>query len=122
VDVEAPGAALRELSCLALQHGWSLVCAWSAAEAARYLETFKHYERAPHDLIMDGTADEVAVQPMHALQVIRAVNKTDVATLASTFGSVARVSSSSIEALASCPGIGPKKAAQIHELFHQRWS
>eukprot|EP00959_Pyramimonas_sp_CCMP1952_P093643 1959525-Pyramimonas_sp.AAC.1 len=43
------------------------------------------------------------------LTVVRGVNKTDVHTLGSTFGSVAKMMAAPPEQLAACPGMGPTK-------------
>lgn len=36
-----PADVLRDLTTLSMAHEFSLVCAWSHVECARYLETFK---------------------------------------------------------------------------------
>lgn len=51
--------------------------------------------------------------------VIRSVNKSDVLTLASNFGSVKAVCDASADDLAQCPGLGDKKVARIHEALHE---
>jgi hypothetical protein len=64
-----------------------LCCACSHEEIARYLETFRLYENKGADLIKERVDASDAKAPLAAaLSTIRAVNKTDVATLASQFG------------------------------------
>jgi DNA excision repair protein ERCC-1 len=50
---------------------------------------------------------------------IKSVNKTDVATLISTFGSMKNVAEASQEDLSFCPGFGPQKAKRVHDLFKE---
>ncbi|KAE9454115.1 hypothetical protein C3L33_13991, partial [Rhododendron williamsianum] len=45
----------------------------------------------------------------HALTTVRHVNKTDVVTLGSTFGTLSHIMDASMEDLARCPGIGERK-------------
>ncbi|CAG8806952.1 13485_t:CDS:2, partial [Dentiscutata erythropus] len=45
----------------------------------------------------------------HCLTQIRSVNKTDVVTLASSFGSLKRIMNASSDELAMCPGLGEQK-------------
>ncbi|CAM9976811.1 unnamed protein product, partial [Hapterophycus canaliculatus] len=51
--------------------------------------------------------------------LIRSVNKSDVLTLASNFGSIKAVCDASADELAQCPGLGDKKVARIHEALHE---
>lgn len=56
---------------------------------------------------------------MNALTSIRSVNRTDAATLLSTFGSLRNIVRASKESLSLCPGIGPQKAAKIQQVLRQ---
>lgn len=64
----------------------TVVCAWSNEEAARYIETFKAYENKPPDSIKERVDDDYVSKLTDCLTQIQSVNKTDVVTLASTFG------------------------------------
>lgn len=55
----------------------------------------------------------------HALTTIRHVNKTDVVTLGSTFGSLSSIMDASMEDLARCPGIGERKVKRLYDTFHE---
>lgn len=46
------------------------------------------------------------------------MNKSDVLTLASNFGTLKAVCDASAEELALCPGLGDKKVARIYEALH----
>ncbi|CAI0391943.1 unnamed protein product [Linum tenue] len=59
------------------------------------------------------------VQLQHALTSVRHVNKTDVVTLGSTFGSLSSVMDASMEDLARCPGIGERKVKRLYDTFHE---
>jgi ERCC4-type nuclease len=49
---------------------------------------------------------------------VPAVNKTDVLTLVSTFGSMQGVCEASMEEMTLCPGLGDKKAMNLYEALH----
>lgn len=51
--------------------------------------------------------------------VVRSVNKSDVLTLASNFGSLKAICDASAGEMALCPGLGDKKVARIHEALHE---
>ncbi|CAN0554653.1 unnamed protein product, partial [Ectocarpus sp. 12 AP-2014] len=51
--------------------------------------------------------------------VVRSVNKSDVLTLASNFGSLEAVCDATAGELSLCPGLGEKKVARIHEALHE---
>ena len=48
---------------------------------------------------------------------VRGVNKTDVITLASNFGSLKEIVSAPAESLLACPGLGEKKVKRLREAF-----
>ena len=52
--------ALGEINKTAAVHACSLVCAWSAEEVARYLETFKLYEHKTAENIQERTENDYA--------------------------------------------------------------
>ena len=54
-----------------------------------------------------------------ALAQVRALNKTDINSLAQTFGSFANICSASADSLALIPGLGPKKVSRLLEAFRQ---
>jgi hypothetical protein len=134
--------------------GFTLICAWSLAEAARYLETYKAYENKGAKIIKvhvclvyyepthDGRSHththtllthngDVSTQQQEQVQsgnpyavlsdcltAVRGVNKTDVLTLSSTFGSLKNIIDCSMEELSLCPGLGPRKVKNLYETFH----
>ena len=46
-------------------------------------------------------------------------NRVDVVTLLTTFGSLADVTSASVDELRLCPGMGDNKAQRLHALFNE---
>lgn len=56
---------------------------------------------------------------MNALCSVRSVNRTDAATLLSTFGSINNVVRASKESIALCPGIGLQKATRLQNVLKQ---
>jgi DNA excision repair protein ERCC-1 len=108
VDMEDCQNAIEELTLFAVSNAWTIVLAWSNAEVARYLETYKSYEKKSADLLKEKL-DSNAERFHDSLSQVRALNKTDINSLAQTFGSFASICTASAESLALIPGIGPKK-------------
>ncbi|KAF5740594.1 DNA excision repair protein ERCC-1 [Tripterygium wilfordii] len=119
VDVEDVVKPLLEVTKTALLHDCTLLCAWSLEECGRYLETIKVYENKPADLIQGQMDTDYQSRLNHALTTIRHVNKTDVITLGSTFGSLSNIMDASMEDLARCPGIGERKVKRLYDTFHE---
>ncbi|KAI9912580.1 hypothetical protein PsorP6_004861 [Peronosclerospora sorghi] len=119
VDVDDNEVALREINRVALFSGFTLVLAWSWLEAARYLETFKAYENKSATIIKEKVESEFLPTANDVLTSIRSVNKTDVVTLLSTFGTVKGLMNASMEELSLCPGVGAKKVRQLLETFQE---
>ncbi|CAM9466180.1 unnamed protein product [Scytosiphon promiscuus] len=119
VDVDDSETPLLEMNKMAVLNDFTLVLAWSLQEAARYLETYKAYEQKSAESIQEKVDDDYLGKLQDCFGVIRSVNKSDVLTLASNFGSIKAVCDASAEDLAQCPGLGDKKVARIHEALHQ---
>ncbi|KAL3655878.1 hypothetical protein CASFOL_000274 [Castilleja foliolosa] len=163
VDVEDVVKPLLEVTKTALLHDCTLLCGWSfkdlqncetacdssvllfvfadwdLEECGRYLETIKVYENKPADLIQGQMDMDYLSRLSHALTAVRHVNKTDVVTLGSTFGSLSHIMDASMEDLARCPGIGerkngailstsndkilctptPNRVKRLHDIFHE---
>ncbi|KAL9248086.1 hypothetical protein vseg_021448 [Gypsophila vaccaria] len=119
VDVEDVVKPLLEVTRTSLLHDCTLLCAWSLEECGRYLETIKVYENKPADIIQGHMDSDYLSRLNHALTSIRHVNKTDVVTLGSTFGSLSHIMDASMEDLARCPGIGERKVKRLYDTFHE---
>ena len=118
VDEERPDETLEELTCIAVAENVTIVCSWSSAEAARYLETFKLYEKKSAAVIQAKEDESYSAQLGEFLTTIRGVNKRDVLTLISNFGTLAAIMQADMASLALCPGLGPRKCQNIWECFH----
>ncbi|CAG8438492.1 14021_t:CDS:2 [Ambispora leptoticha] len=119
VDVESHQDPIRELTKISVTHNLTIMLAWSQEEAARYLETFKAFENRPPDSIMEKVDNDYYAKLTQCLTQIRSVNKTDVLTLSSQFGSLKNIMSASTDELSTCPGIGDQKIKRLQEAFTQ---
>ncbi|SPQ96083.1 unnamed protein product (mitochondrion) [Plasmodiophora brassicae] len=119
VDVEDSAGPIEDLTRLSFINKWTIICSFSIPEAAQYIESFKSMENAPPDAIKERIERDHAAVFSSVLTLIKSVNKTDVVTLAQTFGSLANVINASVDELSQCPGIGTLKATRIYEAFRQ---
>ena len=118
IDVEDPVRALQAVTLAALDVGCTVVCASSLGEAARYIETFRAYERKGSAAIQERVAGAFLPQATDALTAVRGVNRTDVLTLLSRLGgTLADVFGAPEADLALCPGVGEKKVRRLHDAF-----
>lgn len=119
VDVKDPQQALKELAKVCILADCTLILAWSAEEAGRYLETYKAYEQKPADLLMEKLEQNFLSRATECLTTVKSVNKTDSQTLLATFGSLEQIITASREDLALCPGLGPQKARRLFDVLHE---
>ncbi|KAL9931900.1 hypothetical protein V8E36_009215 [Tilletia maclaganii] len=118
-DVNDHQAAIKEITKIAVIHNLTIVVAWSAEEAGRYVESYKILEHKPADVIKERISDDYMSQLTAVLTSIRGVNKTDVTTLLSNFGSLHRIANASPSHLLMCPGFGDIKVRRLREAFSQ---
>ncbi|KNC51778.1 excision repair cross-complementing rodent repair deficiency [Thecamonas trahens ATCC 50062] len=118
VDIEGNAEALTQLASICLASELTLVLAWSMTEAARYLETLKAYENKGPEAIQSRTEQDYFSRLTDTLTAVRGVNKTDAATLATAFGSVANMLTASLEELAVVPGLGARKVTTMYDVFN----
>ncbi|KAG9324675.1 hypothetical protein KVV02_000352 [Mortierella alpina] len=119
VDVETHQQAIRELTRVAMVNDLTMVCAWSNEEAARYIETFKAYENKVPDAIKERIDNDYLSKLTDSLTQIQSINKTDVVTLSSTFGSLKNIMNASVDELGLLPGFGERKVMRLLEAFDQ---
>ncbi|KAI8321197.1 DNA repair protein rad10 [Martensiomyces pterosporus] len=119
VDTDDAKIPLREINRTAILGEMTMLLAWSLDEAGRYIETLKAFEYRQPDMIRERVEDNYMARLAKALTSIKSVNKTDVLTLTSNFGSFADVAHASVGELTLCPGVGDLKAQRLHNAFNQ---
>ncbi|KAG0292066.1 ssDNA endonuclease and repair protein rad10 [Linnemannia gamsii] len=119
VDVETHQHAIRELTRVAMVNDLTLICAWSNEEAARYIETYKAYENKAPDAIKERVENDYLSKLTDGLTQIPSINKTDIITLSSTFGSLKNIMDASADELGLLPGFGERKVKRLLEAFDQ---
>lgn len=118
VDIEDHQQAIRELTKATILAGFTLFLAWSSEEAGRYLELFKMSENKPPDMIKERIEGDYMSKLTDCLTQVKSVNRTDVMTLSSTFGSLKNIMEASPEDLAQCPGFGQQKVRRLVNSFN----
>ncbi|KAJ4354578.1 ssDNA endonuclease and repair protein rad10 [Didymosphaeria variabile] len=113
VDIENHEDSLRELSKTSLINNVTIMLAWSAQEAGRYLELFKTFEHAAPTSIKAQQSSSYSDKLVEFITVPRSINKTDALGLVSNFGSVRTAINASPEEVGLIAGWGEKKV--------QRW-
>ncbi|CAL1706941.1 unnamed protein product [Somion occarium] len=88
-------------------------------EAGFYLSTFKQFEHKPPDLIKERVDKDYDSMLRTSLTSISKVNKTDVETLRTTFGSFADIAKASSDQLLNLPGFGQVKVKRIKDAFEK---
>ncbi|KAI9677036.1 MAG: ssDNA endonuclease and repair protein rad10 [Caeruleum heppii] len=113
VDIPNHEDTLKELSKTSLINNLTLVLAWSAPEAGRYLELFKSYEHANASSIRAHQATGFNEKLIEFVTVPRSINKTDAVGLVGNFGTLRQAVNARPEEVALIAGWGEKKI--------QRW-
>lgn len=112
VDIPNHEDSLKELSKTSIINNLTLVLCWSAPEAAHYLELFKSSENAQPTAIRTQQAQSYKDSLVDFVTVPRSVNKSDAASLISTFGSLQNAINAQPEQISSVPGWGERKVRQ----------
>ncbi|KAJ1447888.1 restriction endonuclease type II-like protein [Pelagophyceae sp. CCMP2097] len=122
VDVANDAKPLHDLNVAAVRGECTLLLAHSARECAQLLECFKAYEHNDARAIKAKVESDPLAQLADALTAVKPVNRTDVVTLARTFGSLKGIVDAPLDKLRACPGLGDKKVARLHDVFNQPFS
>ncbi|KAL9017662.1 MAG: hypothetical protein Q9185_004996 [Variospora sp. 1 TL-2023] len=124
VDIENHEVPLKELSKTSMVNNLTLILAWSAPEAGRYLELYKSYEHASPNSIKAHQSTTYKDKLVEFVTTPRSINSTDATSLVSTFGSIRAAVNARPEELAIIPGWGEKKVerwvATVNEPFRVR--
>ncbi|KAG6849989.1 hypothetical protein H0H93_002779 [Arthromyces matolae] len=86
-------------------------------EAGHYLSTLKQFEHKPPDLIKERVDKDYNSILRTTLTSISKVNKTDVETLRTSFGSFANIAKATPDQLRNLPGFGQVKVRNIKNTF-----
>jgi DNA excision repair protein ERCC-1 len=119
IDVDDSEKLLFDITRTCFIMDYTLLCAFSLPEAARYLETFKSFENKSVNVIKERVEGSYFPQAIDFLTTIRSVNKTDVLTLLSHFGSIAGIMNATEKQIAECPGFGEKKVKRLYDALHE---
>jgi DNA excision repair protein ERCC-1 len=117
VDLEDNERSLLQLTGIALANQWTMLCAWSMVEAARYVESLRSFENNSAAIIKEKVEDSHFAQISAVLLEIRSLNRTDVVNLAMRFKTLKNIANASTDELVDTPGIGDRKARRIHDCF-----
>ncbi|KAJ5149367.1 Mating-type switching protein swi10 [Penicillium atrosanguineum] len=112
VDIPNHEDPLKELSKTSIINNLTLFLCWSAPEAAHYLELFKSSEYAQPTAIRTQQAQSYKESLVEFVTTPRTINKSDAASLISTFGSLQNAVNTQPEVLSAVPGWGEKKVQQ----------
>lgn len=112
VDIPTHEDALKELSKTSIINNLTLMLCWSAPEAAHYLELFKSSEYAQPTAIRTQQAQSYKDSLVEFVTAPRSINKSDAASLISTFGSLQNAINAQPEQISAVPGWGEKKVQQ----------
>lgn len=119
VDIPNHEDILKELSKTSIINNLTLILCWSAPEAAHYLELFKSSEHAPATAIRTQQAQSYKDSLNEFVTTPRSINKTDVTSLISSFGSLQNAINAHPEQLASIPGWGQRKVQQWYNAVRE---
>lgn len=112
VDIPSHEDSLKELSKTSIINNLTLVLCWSAPEAAHYLELFKSSENAQPTAIRTQQAQSYKESLVEFVTAPRSINKSDTASLISTFGTLQNAINAQPEQISAVPGWGEKKVQQ----------
>ncbi|KAF5354644.1 hypothetical protein D9756_005353 [Leucocoprinus leucothites] len=116
-DIEQHRDPIRELTKSCLINNITIIIAFSNDEAGHYLTMYKQYDSKPPDMIKERVDKDYNAILRSALTSIPKVNKTDVETLRSTFGSFANMSKATSDQFRNLPGFGQVKVRNIENAF-----
>ncbi|KAJ2593804.1 hypothetical protein H4R99_005989 [Coemansia sp. RSA 1722] len=119
VDTEDSKLPLREINRTALLGDMTMLLAWSLEEAGRYIESLKMFENRLPDIIKERVEDSHMARVNNALTSVRSVNKTDVLTLSSNFGSFTSIANATVDEFNMCPGFGDQKAQRLFKACNE---
>ncbi|KAK0212745.1 restriction endonuclease type II-like protein [Desarmillaria ectypa] len=118
-DISEHKDPIRELTKTCLINKVTIIVAFSFEEAGHYLSTFKQFEHKSPDLIKERADKDYISMLRTSLTSISKVNKTDVETLRSSFGSFSNIAKAETTQLQILPGFGQVKTRNIKNAFEK---
>ncbi|PGH02130.1 DNA excision repair protein ERCC-1 [Blastomyces parvus] len=115
IDIPNHEDSLRELSKTSIVNNLTLILCWSAAEAGHYLELLKSCEHAQPTAIRTQQSQSYNESLVEFITAPRSINKSDAASLISTFGSLQAAINAQPEQVSAVPGWGERKVQQWHD-------
>ena len=112
VDIPNHEDGLRELSKTSIINNLTLFLCWSATEAGHYLELFKSSENAQPTAIRTQQPQSYKDSLEDFVTAPRSINKSDTASLISTFGCLQNAVNAQPEQISAVPGWGERKVRQ----------
>lgn len=113
VDTDQHAEPIKELTKTSIINNLTVILCWSAAEAGKYVESYKVLEKAGTKLIKERRAEDYVSRVEDFATSVKGVNRTDALGLITMFGSVRAAVNASEGQLNLIPGWGEKKV--------QRW-
>ena len=118
IDAEDVFATLHGINRAAGMGACPLVCAWSAEEAARYVEFFFSCGSVAQEEGEAVVSADYISNLFHFLGSVHGMKNIDSAALCAHFGTLTSVLRTSMKEMLGCPGFGKMKACRLHEIFH----
>ncbi|KAK9479894.1 restriction endonuclease type II-like protein [Lipomyces japonicus] len=88
VDIENHAESIKELTKTSVVNDITIFLAWSSVEAGYYISQFGVLKSAAPTFIQGTQKEDYGTRMVNVLTSIRGVNKSDAASLISTFGSI----------------------------------
>jgi len=118
-DISEHQDSIKEITKTCIINNITVMVAWTLEEAGFYLSTFKSFEHKPPDLIKERVDKDFSAMYRTSLTSISRVNKTDVETLKTNFGSLAEIATASSDKMQLLPGLGRVKVRRIKDAFEK---
>jgi DNA excision repair protein ERCC-1 len=123
VDTDDNETVLLQLNELCVRHNFTLLLAWSEAEAARYLESYKALDGKDAATFLQKTrSNGLADVITDVLTTVKGVNKTDATSLMTQFDSIQQILTAAPDELGLVNGLGQVKVQRLYDAFHKPFS
>ncbi|KKA28903.1 hypothetical protein TD95_004495 [Thielaviopsis punctulata] len=124
VDITDHHDSLRELSKTSLVNNVTLICCWSAKEAAHYIETYKLSEHSDFTLIKGQKVGNYAERVYNFVTAVPSLNRSEAMSLLLKCGSLRAGVNADADTLSAIGGWGDVKVKRwretVEEPFRQR--